>query len=79
MQQNIASQEEDLEIAMKMEASRVGETGIGMNHIHSQLSNLTIQLQDIKNGKEVDKEVWCNRCRSKGHHKDQCLYFHEYL
>ena len=33
MQQNIASQTEDLKITMKLEASLIGEIGIGMNQI----------------------------------------------
>ena len=48
MQQNIVSQTEALEIAMKLEASLVGKMGVGMNQIQSQLVNLTIQLWDIK-------------------------------
>ena len=44
MQQKITSREEALEIAMKLEASPVDEIGIGVNHIQSQLVNLTIQL-----------------------------------
>ena len=49
MQQKIATQSEALEIAMKLEASPVGESVVGMNQIQVQLANLTIQLQDIKN------------------------------
>ena len=51
MQKNIASQKEALDITMKLEASPVSETGIGMKRIPLQLENLTIQLQDIKKGK----------------------------
>ena len=64
---------------MKLESSPVGETRIDMIQIQSQLVNLTIQLQDIKKGKEVHEEVLCSQCWSEWHHKDQCPNFHEYL
>jgi len=41
-QQRITSQEEALEISMKLEASPIGETGVGMAQIHNQLANLNI-------------------------------------
>ena len=62
MQKKIASREEALEIAMKLEDSPVDEIGIGIIHIQSQLVNLTIQLHDIKKWKEGHEEVWCNEC-----------------
>ena len=60
---------------MKMEDSPVGEIGVGMNKIQSQLVNLPIQLQDINKGREHREEVWCTRCHTEGHHKDQCPDF----
>ena len=51
MQQNIATQTEDLEIAMKLEASPIGEIGVGMNHIKSHLENITIQATRYQEGK----------------------------
>ena len=53
MQQNIAMQTEVIELAMKLEASPIGDGTTGMIQIQSQLANMTIQLQDIKRGKEV--------------------------
>ena len=79
MQQKFLTQSEALEIAMKLQASPVSETGVGMNQIQSQLANMTIQLQDIKKGKEIHEELWCTRCHMKGHHKDQCSDFCDYL
>ena len=35
MQQNIATQSEALETVMKLEASLVGESAVGMNHIQA--------------------------------------------
>ena len=58
MQQKILMQSEALEIAMKLEASPVGETTVGMNQIQAQLANLTLQLQDIKKAKEYHNELW---------------------
>ena len=37
---------------MKLEASPIGNGVVGMVQIQSQLDNLTIQLQEIKKGKE---------------------------
>ena len=37
-------QSEALEIAMKLEASPVGETAVGMSQIQAQLANLSLQL-----------------------------------
>ena len=56
IQQKIASQIEYLEIMMKLEGSPIGETGVGMSQIQSQLVSLTIQLQDIKKGKGHQKD-----------------------
>ena len=42
-QQNIVSQEEALEIAMKLESSPIGDGGTGMMQIQSQLDNMTVQ------------------------------------
>ena len=55
MQQNIATQTEALELAMKLEASPTGDGTTGMIQIQSQLANLTIQLQDIKEEKRCRK------------------------
>ena len=75
MQQKIAKQSEALQITMKLEDSPVGENATHMNQIQTQLENMTLQLQDIKKGKEHRKEVWCTRCRTEGHQKDQCPDF----
>ena len=79
MQQKVTSQVEALEIAMKLEASPIVEISAGMQQIQSQLANLTLQLQDMRKGKEVREEVWCTRCRIEGHSREHCLIFAEYL
>ena len=53
MQQKITYQVEAMEIVMKLEASKMGEMGIGMIQIELQLVKLIIQLHDIKKGKVV--------------------------
>ena len=42
MQQNIGTQSEALEIAMKLETSPVGENAVSMNQIQTQLGNMTL-------------------------------------
>jgi hypothetical protein len=64
---------------MKLEASSVGENGIGMDQVESQLTSLTIQLQELAKGKEKHQEVWCTTFRKECHHKNECPTFQEYL
>ena len=64
---------------MKLEASLVEETGVGMMQIQSQLSNLTLQLQDIKKGKEIQEELWCTRCITEIYHKYNYLALMKYV
>ena len=59
MQQKIESQTEALELEMKLEASPIGDGAAGLIQIQSQLANLTIQIQEIKRGKEVQEYLWC--------------------
>jgi hypothetical protein len=61
MQQKIASQTEDLEIAMKFESTPMGESSSGMSQILSQLTSLSLQVEDMKKDKGKDKReyVWC--------------------
>ena len=70
MQYNIISHSEALHLAMRLKASLVGETGAGMVHIQSQLAIMSLQIQDIKKGKESREEVWCTRYKTEGCHKD---------
>ena len=79
MQQKVASQDEALEISMKLEASPIAETSPGMVQIQNQLSHLTLQLQEIQKGKKVREEVWCTKCRTKGHSKEHYLVYVEYM
>jgi hypothetical protein len=81
MQQKIASQAEALEITMKLESTPMGESSSGMSQILSQLTSLSLQVEDMKKDKGKDKreDIWCIRCKSEGHDKEHCPLFHEYL
>jgi hypothetical protein len=59
---------------MKLEASPVGDNN-GMAQIQNQLAALTIQLEEITKGKEKWEHIWCTKCRTEGHHKDECPSF----
>ena len=57
IQQKIVTQTKALDIVMKLEASPVGETRVGVDQIQLELENAMIQLQDIKKGKK-----FTNKC-----------------
>ena len=66
-------------MVMKLEASPLAESSTGMATLQNQLANLTLQLHEIKKGKEVAQEIWCTKCKAQGHTKDNCPVFVEYL
>ena len=70
MQQKVTSQSEALEIAMRLEASPMSESTLGMDQLQQQLVNITLELQSLKKGKEVREEIWCTRCQTEGHSKE---------
>jgi hypothetical protein len=55
MQQNISSQSEALEIVVNIESSLMGESSLGMSQILSQLTSLSLQVEDMKKDKGKDK------------------------
>ena len=75
MQQKVTSQSEALEIVMRLEASPMTKTTLGMDQIQQKLVNFTLELQSLRKGKEVCEEIWCTRCQTEGHSKEQCLVF----
>jgi hypothetical protein len=77
-QQKVTSQPKALEIAMKLEASPIGN-GVGMAHVQSQLATLRIQLSEITKEKEKHEHVWCTTCKTKGHRKEECPTFTQYM
>ena len=42
MQQKLSTQDEALEMEMKLEASPLAETSVGMTNLQNQLANLTL-------------------------------------
>jgi hypothetical protein len=63
MQQKITSQDEALDISMKLESSPMGESSSGMSQILSQLTSLSLQVEDMKKEKGKDKreDILCTR------------------
>jgi hypothetical protein len=66
---------------MKLESTPMGESSSGMSQILSQLTSLSLQVEDMKKDKGKDKrdKIWCIRCKSEGHNKDNFPLFHDYL
>ena len=79
MQQKLQTQDDTLEMAMKLEASPLAETSTGMKNLQNQLANLTLHMHEIKKGKEIAQELWCTKCKGRGHTKDKCPVFVEYI
>jgi hypothetical protein len=81
MQQKVASQDDALDISMKLEATPVGESNPGMSHILSQLTSLSLQVEYMKNDKVKEKreDIWCIICKVEGHEKEHFPLFNEYL
>jgi hypothetical protein len=78
-QHNISIQKEYLVIAMKLEASPIGETDTGMAMLQSQLVSLTLHLQEIVKDKGKREKIWCTNCQREDHHKNECPTFAEYM
>jgi hypothetical protein len=81
MQQKVSSQAEALEITMKLESTPMGEFSSGMSQILSQLTSLSLLVEDMKKEKGKDKreDICCIICKSEGHEKEHCPLFNEYL
>jgi hypothetical protein len=47
----------------------------------SQLTSLSLQVEDMKKdkGKEKREDIWCIRCKSEGRDKENFSLFHAYL
>jgi hypothetical protein len=81
MQQKIYSQDDALDISMKLESSHMGESNSGMSQILSHLTSLSLQVEDMKKekGKEKREDIWCIRSKLEGHDKEIFPFFNEYL
>ena len=78
MQQKVADQQEALEIAMKLETAPVKDN-YGIAQLQAQLAVMALELRDMKKGKASGEEVWCTRCRTEGHYKEQCPAVRNFL
>jgi len=82
-QQKITTQEEALEIAMRLHETPMQDPNLGVQQIHVQLKNICLEMQSLKQDRtvrpEVRKEVWCMKCKSQGHDKYQCMVIKNYL
>ena len=78
MQQKVADQQEALEIAMKLETAPA-EDNSGIAQIQAQLTEMALELHDMTKDKSIREEVWCTRCRTEGHDKEQCTALRNYL
>lgn len=82
-QQKISTQAEALEIAMRLHETPISDPGLGVQQIHAQLQNLSLEMQSLKQERvsrpEVCVEVGCIKCKSQAHDKDHCPVFANYL
>lgn len=66
-QQKISTQAKALEIAMRLHEMPIQDLGLGVQQIHTQLQNLCLEMQSLKQEKapwsEVHEEVWCIKCK----------------
>jgi hypothetical protein len=64
MQQNISLQAKALEITMKLESAPMGESSSGMSQILSQLTSLSLQVEEMNKDMLLDKSVSADTNRS---------------
>ena len=82
-QQRLTTQDEALEIVMRLHETLIQDPKLGVQQIHVQLKNLCLKMQNLKQYRtalpEVHEEVWCIKCKGQGHDKGHCLVFANYL
>ena len=66
-QQNLSTQAEALEMAMRLHEIPIQDHGLRVQKIHTQLQNLWLEMQSLKQNMtprlEVREEVWCIKCK----------------
>jgi hypothetical protein len=77
-QQKFQTQAEALQKALQLEENQYKHTDPAVEEMREDMKNLTFQLNQNK-GKEKREYVWCTLCRTKGHHKNECPTFAQYL
>ena len=82
-QPKLSTQAEALEIVMKLHETPIQDPSLGVQKIHTQLKNLCLEMQSLKQDRttcpETREEVWCIKCKGQGHDKDHCPLFMNYL
>lgn len=82
-QQNLSTQAEALEMVMRLHETPIQDPGLGIQQIHMELQNLSLEMQSLKQDRtprqEAHEEVWCIKFKGRGHDKDHCLVFVKYL
>jgi hypothetical protein len=61
-----------------MEENQYHKTDPTIEELKEDMKNLTFQLNQNK-GKDKREFVWCTTCRTKGHHKNECPTFAQYM
>jgi hypothetical protein len=66
---------------MKLESSPMGESSSGMSQILSQLTSLSLQVEDMKKDKVKDKreDIYCVICIFEAHDKEHYPLFYDYM
>jgi hypothetical protein len=77
-QQKFQTQEEALQASLQLEENQYQKTDPAIEEMKEDLKNLTFQLNQNKS-KDKREVVWCTTCRTKGHQKNECLTFMQYM
>lgn len=68
---------------MWLHETQIQYPNLQVHQIHSQLKNLYLEMQSLKQDRivrlEVYEEVWCVQCKGQGHDKYHCLVFANYI
>jgi len=66
-QQKITTQEDTLEIAMRLHETPTQDPKLGVQQIHVQLKTLYLDMQSLKQDRttqpKVCEELWCVKCK----------------
>jgi len=77
LQEKISTQAKVMEVAMRLHETLIPNLGLGVQQIQAQVQNLCLEMHKLKQEQtpcsKFWEEVWCVRCKSKGHDKDHCL------
>jgi hypothetical protein len=77
-QHKFQMQAEALQTALQLEENQYQQTDPAIEEMKEDLKKLMFQLNQNKN-KDKREVVWCTTCRTKGHHKNKCPNFAQYM